>query len=66
MIDEITTNKTEFFREHQHFDFLISNILPEAGNLGMVNSEFLVRGMLDGRGALLLGHGSGRVFRDDP
>jgi chemotaxis protein methyltransferase CheR len=28
MIDEITTNKTEFFREHQHFDFLVSNILP--------------------------------------
>jgi chemotaxis protein methyltransferase CheR len=28
MIDEITTNKTEFFREHQHFDYLVSNILP--------------------------------------
>lgn len=28
MIDEITTNKTEFFREHQHFDFLVSDILP--------------------------------------
>ena len=28
MIDEITTNKTEFFREHQHFDFLVSSILP--------------------------------------
>jgi chemotaxis protein methyltransferase CheR len=35
MIDEITTNKTEFFREHQHFDFLISNILP-----GLVTSEW--------------------------
>jgi chemotaxis protein methyltransferase CheR len=29
MIDEITTNKTEFFREHQHFDFLVSTILPD-------------------------------------
>ncbi len=29
MIDEITTNKTEFFREHQHFDFLVSSILPD-------------------------------------
>ncbi len=28
MIDEITTNKTEFFREHQHLDFLVSDILP--------------------------------------
>ena len=28
MIDEITTNKTEFFREHQHFEFLVSEILP--------------------------------------
>lgn len=28
MIDEITTNKTEFFREHQHFDFLVASILP--------------------------------------
>jgi chemotaxis protein methyltransferase CheR len=28
MIDEISTNKTEFFREHQHFDFLVSEVLP--------------------------------------
>lgn len=28
MIDQITTNKTEFFREHQHFDFLVSSVLP--------------------------------------
>jgi chemotaxis protein methyltransferase CheR len=35
MIDEITTNKTEFFREHQHFDFLISDVLPS-----LVTSEW--------------------------
>jgi chemotaxis protein methyltransferase CheR len=29
MIDEITTNKTEFFREHQHSDSLTSTILPD-------------------------------------
>jgi chemotaxis protein methyltransferase CheR len=29
MIDEITTNKTEFFRENQHFEFLVSAILPK-------------------------------------
>jgi len=29
MIDLITTNKTDFFREATHFDFLTSNVLPE-------------------------------------
>jgi len=29
MIDEITTNKTEFFREHQHFEYLAASILPD-------------------------------------
>lgn len=30
MIDLLTTNKTSFFREHQHFDFLRDHVLPEA------------------------------------
>jgi chemotaxis protein methyltransferase CheR len=29
MIDEITTNKTEFFREPDHFDCLYEKVLPE-------------------------------------
>lgn len=29
MIDLITTNKTDFFREATHFDFLTSTVLPE-------------------------------------
>ena len=29
MIDVLTTNKTNFFREPQHFDFLCENILPK-------------------------------------
>ncbi|HTX72120.1 MAG TPA: CheR family methyltransferase, partial [Rectinemataceae bacterium] len=29
MIDAVTTNKTDFFREADHFDFLIDTILPE-------------------------------------
>lgn len=29
MIDVLTTNKTSFFRESQHFDFLSKQILPE-------------------------------------
>lgn len=28
MIDEITTNKTAFFREPHHFDYLVSHVLP--------------------------------------
>ncbi len=28
-IDKITTNKTDFFREPEHFDYLINQILPE-------------------------------------
>ena len=66
MIDEITTNKTEFFREHQHFDFLVSSISAGPGDVGLVDPEFLVRGLLDRRGALLAGHGAGGVFRNDP
>ena len=29
MVDKISTNKTDFFREPLHFDFLQNNILPE-------------------------------------
>ena len=29
MIDVVTTNKTDFFREPAHFDFLLSDVLPE-------------------------------------
>ena len=29
MIDAVTTNKTDFFREPSHFDFLVNTILPE-------------------------------------
>lgn len=37
MIDLLTTNKTEFFRESAHFDFLSSVVLPEflASNQGV-------------------------------
>ena len=32
MIDVVSTNKTDFFREPVHFDFLHSNVLPELLN----------------------------------
>ncbi len=33
MIDEITTNKTDFFREAKHFDYLVKEILPHENHL---------------------------------
>jgi chemotaxis protein methyltransferase CheR len=30
MIDAVTTNKTDFFREAEHFDYLVDKILPAA------------------------------------
>ncbi len=39
MIDEVTTNKTDFFREPAHFDFLIQTAVPTILNLRRV-SEF--------------------------
>ena len=66
MIDEITTNKTEFFREHQHFDFLVSGILPDLAMSDWSIAEFLVRGLLDRRGAILPGHGAWRSISARP
>ncbi|MCQ2579625.1 MAG: chemotaxis protein CheR, partial [Treponemataceae bacterium] len=34
MIDTLTTNKTEFFREATHFDFLSKAVLPEMAASG--------------------------------
>jgi len=33
MVDEITTNRTEFFREIQHFDFMKENIIGKKNNI---------------------------------
>ena len=32
-IDAVTTNKTDFFREPQHFDYLVSTALPELSRI---------------------------------
>lgn len=34
MIDAVTTNKTDFFREADHFEYLVESILPEAAARG--------------------------------
>ncbi len=35
MIDEVTTNKTDFFREAAHFDFLLREVLPVMNEAGV-------------------------------
>lgn len=35
-VDEITTNKTDFFREPTHFDYLVKTILPQ----GLANRQW--------------------------
>lgn len=35
LIDAVTTNKTEFFREPQHFDYLVRSALPELAASGV-------------------------------
>ncbi len=37
MVDAISTNKTDFFRESAHFDFLTSKVLPEFQQLNSRN-----------------------------
>jgi chemotaxis protein methyltransferase CheR len=40
MIDAVTTNKTDFFREADHFDFLLTRLLPAAvRNRGLGTSQ---------------------------
>lgn len=39
MVDLITTNKTDFFREADHFDYLLNNILPEMPSLSRSGIE---------------------------
>jgi len=35
LIDAVTTNKTEFFREPRHFEFLAGTVLPELAKRGL-------------------------------
>lgn len=37
MMDVVSTNKTDFFRENQHFEFLLDNVLPELYEVGHQN-----------------------------
>ena len=42
LIDAVTTNKTDFFREPRHFDFLVSRVLPEHASGGESRRPFLL------------------------
>lgn len=42
LIDAVTTNKTDFFREPRHFDFLVSRVLPEHAAGGDSRRPFLL------------------------
>ena len=38
MIDAVTTNKTDFFREPKHFDYLVKMVLPELMHSGSIKN----------------------------
>jgi len=42
LIDAVTTNKTDFFRERTHFDFLVAKALPELTARNANNHELLI------------------------
>jgi len=42
MLDVVSTNKTDFFREPVHFDFLTTNILPELVNASKSNRNIKI------------------------
>ncbi|MGB6727423.1 MAG: protein-glutamate O-methyltransferase, partial [Terracidiphilus sp.] len=42
LIDVVTTNKTDFFREPKHFDFLVSSALPEFVSRYENGRQFLI------------------------
>ena len=68
LIDAVTTNKTDFFREKAHFDFLVAKALPEltaAAGSGRAVLD-LERRMLHRGRAVHLGHGAQRVSAITP
>ena len=62
LIDAVTTNKTDFFREPKHFDFLVEQAIPALiaqGALCALPAQGLERRQLDWRRAVYAGHGPG-------
>ena len=42
LIDVVTTNKTDFFRESKHFDYLVQKALPELATRNDSGKDFLI------------------------
>ena len=68
LIDVITTNKTDFFREPGHFDYLVSKALPDLARAQGRRRQVpgLERRLLHRRGALHAGHGPQRILARAP
>lgn len=49
LIDVMTTNLTEFFREPQHFDYMRSNVLPEYAKQGRTSIKLWSAGCSTGQ-----------------
>src|SRR5690606_7496650 len=47
-INQITTNKTDFFRENHHFEFIRSTVIPEILSRGERNLRFWSAGCSTG------------------
>jgi chemotaxis protein methyltransferase CheR len=60
LIDVVTTNKTDFFREAGHFDYLVSKALPDLARRNGSNRTSLVleRRLLHRRRAVYAGDGA--------
>jgi chemotaxis protein methyltransferase CheR len=48
MIDVVSTNKTDFFRESAHFDFLIDSVIPDLMGKGIKNPKVWSAGCSSG------------------
>jgi chemotaxis protein methyltransferase CheR len=67
LIDVITTNKTDFFREAGHFDYLVSKRCPTWRRARrQPEVPGLERRLLHRRGALYVGHGPQRILTRAP
>jgi len=42
MFDVVTTNKTEFFRESKHFDYLVDRVLPDLIKYRGLNDPYMI------------------------
>jgi len=70
MINVVSTNKTEFFRESRHFDFLVEKVLPDLTRSGLNRRrghlEFLSAGCSSGEEPYTLAMVLDDFFRNVP